>query len=402
MDKSFVFKLAFRNLLANRMRTVFTLLGIIIGISAIVVLVSFAFGLERLVTNEVTGGNALKLIDIGTGSSQVVKLNQDSINTIDSLADVERVDSTINAGAKIIDGKNSTDATIYGTTFNYLDLSGISIRWGVGFDESEERTKSPREIIVNTACATFLGTEPEHLIGQEREFILTIPKEIAETDSGLEIEKTSYKIVGVVKNDESPILYTYIDNLKIDGAKNYSQAKATVKDRSFIDKIRKQVENLGFKTEYVGDTINQIEQIFAVFRIILGSFGLIALVVSALGMFNTLTISLMERIREIALFKILGMTRKGVRFIFLVESSIFGVIGGIAGVLFGILVGVVANAILNYYALQSGGESVSVFYYAPWFIIVIVVFAILMSLLTGLYPSRRATKVAALDVMRYE
>jgi len=402
MDKIFVLKLAYRNLLNNRMRTIFTLLGVVIGISAIVVLVSFAFGLQNLVTDEVTGGNALKLIDVGTGSSQVVKLNQDSIDSIDSLADVERVDSTINAGAKIIDGDNSTDATIYGTTANYLDLSGISIRWGNGFDESEDRAKFPREIIINTSCATFLSSTPEDLINQERDFVLTIPKEISETDSGLEIEKTSYKIVGVIKNDESPILYTYVDNLKLDGAKNYSQTKATVVNRSEIDKVRKQVENMGFKTEYVGDTVSQIEQIFAVFRIILGSFGLVALIVAALGMFNTLTISLMERIREIALFKILGMTRKDIKFIFLIESSIFGVLGGITGVLLGVLIGTVFNAVLNFYALRSGGESVSVFYYSPWFIVAIIVFAILMSLLTGLYPSRRATKVAALDVMRYE
>jgi len=376
MDKFFVLKLALKNLLANRMRTFFTLLGVVIGISAIVVLVSFAFGLQRLVTSEVTGGNALKLVDVGTGSSKVVKLNQNSINNIDDLGDVERVDSTINAGAKIINGDNSTDATIYGT--------------------------SPREMIINTSCTTFFGADPDDLIGQEKEFVITIPKEIAETNSGLEVEKATYKIVGVVKNDEAPILYTYIDNLKIDGAKNYSQAKVTVKDRDLIEKVRKQIENMGYKTEYVGDTINQIEQIFAIFRIILGSFGLIALIVAALGMFNTLTISLMERIREIALFKILGMARKDIRFIFLVESSIFGLTGGLAGVLLGVLVGVIFNAVLNFYAVQSGGESVSVFYYNPWFIIVIIIFAFLMSLLTGLYPSRRAAKVAALDVMRYE
>jgi len=402
MDKVFVLKLAFRNLINNRMRTILTLMGVIIGISAIVVLVSFAFGLERLVTSEVTGGNALKLIDIGTGSSNVVKLNQDSINSIDSLAEVERVDSTINAGAKIISDNNSVDATIYGTTANYLDLSGIIIRWGEGFDESEDRAKSPREIIINTSCATFLGVDPEDTIGLEKDFVLTIPKEITETDSGKEVEKTSYKIVGVVKNDESPILYTFIDNLKLDGAINYSQAKATVVGRGSIEKVRKQVENMGYKTEYVGDTISQIEQIFAIFRIILGSFGLIALIVAALGMFNTLTISLMERIREVALFKILGMTKKDVRFIFLVESSIFGVLGGLIGVITGILIGVIANITLNFYAVRSGGEPVAIFYYSPWFIILIVIFAILMSLLTGLYPSRRATKVAALDVMRYE
>jgi len=402
MDKFFVLKLALKNLLANRMRTFFTLLGVVIGISAIVVLVSFAFGLQRLVTSEVTGGNALKLVDVGTGSSKVVKLNQNSINNIDDLGDVERVDSTINAGAKIINGDNSTDATIYGTSANYLELSGISVRWGERFNETEDRDMAPREMIINTSCTTFFGADPDDLIGQEKEFVITIPKEIAETNSGLEVEKATYKIVGVVKNDEAPILYTYIDNLKIDGAKNYSQAKVTVKDRDLIEKVRKQIENMGYKTEYVGDTINQIEQIFAIFRIILGSFGLIALIVAALGMFNTLTISLMERIREIALFKILGMARKDIRFIFLVESSIFGLTGGLAGVLLGVLVGVIFNAVLNFYAVQSGGESVSVFYYNPWFIIVIIIFAFLMSLLTGLYPSRRAAKVAALDVMRYE
>ena len=119
-------------------------------------------------------------------------------------------------------------------------------------------------------------------------------------------------------------------------------------------------------------------------------------------MFNTLTISLLERIKEIALMKMLGMRRRDINNIFLTESIILGLVGGVFGLLLGVLAGKVANIVFNNYAKSMGGEAVSVFYYPVALLACIVLGSFLVGVLTGLYPARRAVKVKSLDVLRYE
>jgi ABC-type antimicrobial peptide transport system permease subunit len=159
---------------------------------------------------------------------------------------------------------------------------------------------------------------------------------------------------------------------------------------------------MGLKTQYVGDTVSQINQVFGIFRAVLAAFGVITLIVAILGMFNTLTISLLERIKEVALMKMLGMRRKDINSIFLTESVLLGLAGGIFGMLLGVLAGKIVNLILNHYARNMGGEAVTVFYSPVIFIVAIVAVSILVGFLTGIYPARRAVKVKALDVLRYE
>jgi len=217
-----------------------------------------------------------------------------------------------------------------------------------------------------------------------------------------EVPNQSYKAVGIVNDDSSPKIYANYDNLRKIGLLNYSQFKVEVSDKNKVPEIRKQIENMGLKTQYVGDTVAQINQVFGIFRAILVAFGLITLIVSVLGMFNTLTISLLERIKEIALMKMLGMRKKDINNIFLTESIMLGFTGGIIGIILGVLSGKAINCVLNYYAKSMGGDPVTVFY-SPWsFILIIIVISILIGLLTGLYPARRAVKVKSLDVLRYE
>jgi putative ABC transport system permease protein len=402
MDKEFLLILAFRNLKARRLRTVLTLMGVIIGISAIVFLVSFAFGLERLVTREVTGGNAFQLIDVGTGSSQVVKLNQDSVNAFMDIQSVKSVEPAISVGAKAKQDDKEIDATVLGASSKYLEWSGIKPKWGEYF--GEPISGSPLgEAIVNTAYAKFVGiTDPSQLIGRTAAVDAIVPKETVNASEDKIVENIILVIRGIVKDDSATKVYTHYNDLTVLGTTSYSQVKVELTKSSEAKTVRTIIEGMGYKTEYVGDTIAQIEQVFNIFKVILAGFGLIALVVAALGMFNTLTISLLERIKEIALMKILGMKKRDINNIFLTESVLLGMTGGVFGMIWGIIFGSVANSILNHYAVRAGGEPVSIFYFSPIFMIGILAFSIALGFFTGIYPARRATKVNALDVLRYE
>jgi len=400
MDKVFILKLAFRNLFSHPLRSLLTLAGIVIGIGAIVFLVSFAFGIERLVTGQVTGGDAFKLVDVGTGNSLVVSLNDKSVDKIRKYSFVKNTEVIINTAGKVQkDSDHSMDTGFYGTTPTYLNWLGYYIKWGKMFQEST----SKKQVVVNLGLIKFLGDEdPASYIGRSYKFDIIIPKELSETSENLESKDQEYIISGIINDESQPFAYTYYKNVNEIGSKNYSQAKVEVAETAQVPAIRKQVENMGFKTQYVGDTVQQITEIFNIFKLILGGFGLIALVVAALGMFNTLTISLLERTKEVALMKVLGMKKKDVRIIFLTESMIFGFLGGAIGVLLGLILGRIGNSILNYFALQAGGNPVSVFYYPVGFIAIMMVFSLIIGLVTGLYPARRASRVNALDVIRYE
>ncbi|MCX6809224.1 MAG: FtsX-like permease family protein [Candidatus Berkelbacteria bacterium] len=400
MDKRFLVKFAFKNLMMHKSRTVLTVLGVTVGIAAIVFLVAFAFGIEKLVTGEVTKGNAYQLIDVGTGNIQALRLNEDTISQLKTIAQVKSVEPTVNLGAAAKVQDKATDVTLSGTSDKYIEWSGISTRWGTGIDS----TRVEKPIIVNNAFVKFLGSRPpDQYIGQKVSFDIVIPKEI----TGAEATKATdaqFEIVGIIQDTSVATAYARYADVSELGAKNFSQLKveSSTQDKTKIDAIRKQIENLGFKTQYVGDTVSQIEQIFQVFKIILGSFGLIALIVAALGMFNTLTISLLERTKEVALLKILGMRRRDISSIFLTEAISIGVLGGIVGIITGYLIGLGANSLFNHFATQAGGESVLVFMFPLWFMIAMWAFAVLLGFFTGVYPARRATKINALDVLRYE
>ncbi|MDD3774281.1 MAG: ABC transporter permease [Patescibacteria group bacterium] len=399
MDKFFLLKLAFKNLWMHKLRTFLTIGGILVGIAAIVFLISFAFGLEKIVTEQVSQGDAFKLIDVGTGNSDIVFLNNDSVKLIQDLPNVREVQLVINAGAKAKNNGGTTDVAFYSTSNQYLEWSGI--RPIVGNSFSEE--KSAREILVNTSYLKIFGDDkPESFLDKEVIFDIILSKETTPNKKPKILKDQKFKIVGVFQNTNPASVYANYNQLAADTGYIFSQAKVEVVNKNEIDTTRKQIENLGFKTQYVGDTVNQINEVFAIFKIILGGFGLIAMIVAALGMLNTLTISLLERMREVALMKMLGMMRKDIRRLFITEALILGFVGGGLGLIIGNVIAKIINSLFNTFAMQAGGEALNIFYLPWWFAVLAVLFSLFVAFTTGLYPSYRASRVNVLDVMRYE
>lgn len=404
MDNKFLFHFVFKNLFSHKLRTTLTTLGMIIGVSAIVFLLAFGFGIQKLVTLQISGENASQLIDVGTGNSQIVKLNQDSFSKIKAIAEVKDTTLVINAAGKINLAKKENDISVSGASSNYLDWAGDSIIAGKNLsDQATSSNSTVQTAVANVVLAQVLGyTKEEDVIGKTISLDIILPQEIITNSASKVIKTQKFNIIGLTKGEASAALFvnsSYIISL---GATNFSQVRVKVADSNQILAAQKKIEALGFKTQYVGDTINQVNQVFNFFKLILGGFGLIALVVASLGMFNTLTISLLERTKEVALLKILGMRAKSIMKVFTVEALVMGILGGIFGILLGIGIGKVINAILNSYALKAGGDAVAVFYFPVWFLIVVFIFAVLIGFFCGLYPAIRATRINALDVLRYE
>ncbi|HHE46006.1 MAG TPA: FtsX-like permease family protein, partial [Candidatus Moranbacteria bacterium] len=125
-------------------------------------------------------------------------------------------------------------------------------------------------------------------------------------------------------------------------------------------------------------------------------------VVSAIGMFNTMTITLLERTEEIGIMKSIGASDTMISLMFVMEATIMGFLGGVMGIVIGLLEGEAFNIMVNLIATHFGGERVNLFYSPIWFVLSIIIFSIFVGFLTGVIPARRASKIDPLDALRYK
>ncbi|MFA6603180.1 MAG: ATP-binding cassette domain-containing protein [Candidatus Shapirobacteria bacterium] len=307
--------------------------------------------------------------------------------------------------------RNPTFGSVLGVTTSEPDSSSIgmidiaALEATPATDNTKKVTLSTdtsHEVIVNTSLLKVLNIPQNQSIGKTINLSFVVTGELSDDKNKIVSEPATYTIVGVTGDSKSPVAHVPIADIKSMGVSNYSLVKvvtATTKDLPFI---RKQIEAFGFKTASVADTVSQIEQLFSSLKLILGIVGVVALSVAALGMFNTLTVSLMERTREVGMMKAIGMKSQEVRDLFLTESMIMGLFGGMGGLLMGLIAGKLTSLLLSAIALAKGVGTVDVTFIPMPFVIFIVTVSIIVGILTGIYPSRRATKISALNALRYE
>jgi len=158
----------------------------------------------------------------------------------------------------------------------------------------------------------------------------------------------------------------------------------------------------GYRVTALSKTVEQASKIFQGIQVVLATFGGIALLVSAIGMFNTMTVTLLERTKEIGIMRTIGASPKDVLWLFVSESIIVGFMGGLTGIIMGVSLGFVVNIMLNIAASQFGGQAVSLFSFPLGFLTFIALFSAIVGYLTGIFPARRAAQLNPLDAIRYE
>lgn len=259
------------------------------------------------------------------------------------------------------------------------------------------------EAYVSSGMLRLLGLEIDQAVGSAFRISYIIPDNSIKGMTGrLRSEEVEYKIKGVIEDPASNYYYFQMADAKRLGIGIYSQLKVTVKDKLNLAEVRKNIESLGLKTDSTADTVARIESLFGTLRIILGFLGTIALAVASLGMFNTMTVSLLERTREVGVMKTMGMLSNEVRELFLAESMIMGVGGGVLGILFGFVLGKGLSLILSSISIIKGQGAINVTT-IPWFFTVfILIVSFLVGIVTGWYPSKRARQISALNALRYE
>lgn len=399
MRKSYIAKLAIKNITGHKLRSVLTILGITIGVGFIVFLVSLGFGLQRISTQEISNLEALQIIDATPGKSKIVKLNEEAIEKFRGISNVEMVETQTELVGNFTLGSSSVEGIVYGKNLEYLELEDISLESGRQYTSNMERA-----VLINKTAARQLGfNDSEKILNNNIDISFKISPELLDDNEEKQvIVEEVLPVVGVLSNEESPYVYIPLTIMLEKGLKNYGSAKIKVDNKEKTETVKQQVENLGYKVTALKDTVDQINQFFSIFQLILLAFGSIAILIAALGMFNTLTISLLEKTREISFMKILGTTSGDIWKLFIAEALIIGIMGGALGIISGISLGSVLNGVIAGMAQATGNKNVQIFYSPAIFLVITFVATLLVSFLTGVYPSRRASRIDPLEAMRYE
>ena len=159
---------------------------------------------------------------------------------------------------------------------------------------------------------------------------------------------------------------------------------------------------MGFNTFSILDASRSLRQFFAVLYAFLGIFGSLALAVASIGIVNTLVMAILERRREIGIMKAIGASDGDVKKLFFAEAGAMGILGGVVGVMLGWAIGQVINIGTNVYLKRQGFPPEN-FWSVPWWLVAFaVLFAFIVSLVSGLYPAGRAAKLDPVQALRYE
>ncbi len=260
-----------------------------------------------------------------------------------------------------------------------------------------------KQAVVNRAVLAIIGMSESEAVGKKITLTFVAVGDLTEGESDrIESVPTDYTIVGVTPEEGTPVVYVPFIELRSLGITRISQIKVIADDKDSLPGVRASIEAMGYGTVSVVDTVSQINSLFVSFRLVLAIIGMVALSVATLGMFNTLTVSLLERTREVGLMKAMGMKSEEVRELFLTESMIMGFYGGLLGLLIGFGVGKLLSLLLSSVAIARGVGFVDVSVVPFSFVLTVVALSLVVGILTGYYPAKRATKISALNALRYE
>ncbi len=401
-----ILQLSTRVFKTNKLRTALTVLGIGVGIGTILFLVSLGFGLQKTILEKITTSDALLSLDIFSESSSMIELNQENLDKIKTLPQVTEVSPIVNIPAQIEVNGLSSGITVNAIKPSYFRLSGTQTEKGELFKEGETH----KIVISSAALKAFNISDYQEAFSQVASLKLYLPKKTDKSDENgnvvEEIEEinleSDFEIIGVVEDGSAAYIYLSLVDISYLNLPNFSRTKIKVSRQEDLENIRTQVIEMGFTVLSLSDTIEEANKIFQAIQIILSLFGAVALIVSAIGMFNTMTIALLERTQEVGIMKSLGASNKDVWKLFLVEAIIIGFLGGVSGIVVGLAGGAGLNFGVNKLASSLGGSEVDLFYTPNEFIIIILIFSTVVGLLTGLYPARRAARLNALEALRYK
>lgn len=396
-----LFKLSSRSYRARPLRTFLTVFGMSIGMSAVLLLVSFGYGLQSELLKRITTADTIYTLTVTLPSSSYEKgvfLDEERMEEFRLSEGVAEV-----SGAKTSQGfvrleGVSGAVTLASIDAEYSRLSGLEAVAGVSFDEEKEEVNN--YVLLSLPVAKTFNREPEDLVGLEVDVRPIVDETTLDAEQSV---GRTFVIGGILEaTDNVAYIHTSQSDFFVDEETPYTEARVRAESEETLEQVRSMLIGYGYNVSVIADVVRQVETFFTIVQFILGFFGVIALIVSAVGMFNTMTVALLERTKEIGIMKSIGATNRYIALLFIIEAFTMGVMGGLLGIAIAFAEAGVINALVNFAASRFGGETVDLFQSPLWFIGLILGFSGVVGILTGFIPAQKAGKLDPLRALQYK
>lgn len=397
-------QLSTRAFKTNPMRTWLTILGMGVGTGAVVVLVGLGFGLQQIILEQIVFGETLLSLGVSSVGSQALKLTDDTVSRFEDNEHVLDAAPLARFPALVTYKGLTGNVFIQGAEPPYIRYAGVTPTVGTVF--TDEDAGNTTDVMLSPAVLKLFGItdeEVEDFIGEKVSFRILVPAEDGTDDiNEIYIDK-EYIVRGITKEEGVLNALMMLPELRNHvGIEEYEKIQVRVDTNEFLAVVENELIEEGYRVTALSKTVEQASKIFQGIQVTLAVFGGIALVVSAIGMFNTMTVTLLERTKEIGIMRTIGASPKDIKWLFVSESIIVGFLGGVSGVVMGVVFGTTINILLNIVAGQFGGQSVKLFSFPLGFLTFITLFSAAVGYLTGIFPAKRASTLNPLDAIRYE
>lgn len=449
-------EMALRNLVRRKSRTILTILSVVIGASSIILMIAFALGINQQQKDMIDSFGGLSSIQILTeGNGGTAKIDQANITKLKNIEGVKAVVPSKSFFSEIL-VKGDEDIKISGEIQVVPDdvienLSKDMMEWGDRINKADDD-----KIILGSQLSAGKTVKDSYGFSQEpiedfdfktHEYILRLGyKEMDddgvnftnENEENGEEKKADYIDIPVqvtgkmnskafinpwasvinesfykkLKKEDKKLTNSQLNqNFDMDGKPieeksgseiTYDNLKVVVEDVENLPQVEASIRKAGFDTQSEAGSAEEIKKSNMVVTMILGGIGSVAFIVSAIGIINTMLMSIYERQKEIGVMKVIGASVDDVRSMFLIESGFIGFFGGIVGLIISLLVGLVINSL----AASSGffgsmnGEASKIILIPLWLSLVGVGFSSMVGVLAGYIPARRATRLSAIEALR--
>lgn len=420
--------IAFLNLWRRKLRAFLTVLGMTIGVASIVVMVSLGIGIREATIQSFAGTGSLTLIQVsswsyvdkgdGRGTSRETELNKKSVEAFKQLPGVRAAMPMVETWGLLKSGKYVSDISILGVDKELAEEFDLTLSEG---EYPEARRGSTLEMVVGSYALQWMrdpNTGKEAIdrdgnpkVGIDSRFQLTFDYSNFYSWGGESTQPKGaiYKIdmVGKMLDTGNYAYYCLMemsqleklmkDNKSFTGSSGdgkYNQVLVKCEELSDVKAVKTAIENMGYGTYSMQDAVEMAEEQTARIQYLLGAIGGVSLLVAAIGIINTMMMSIYERTKEIGIIKVLGCRMSNIAGMFLAESAFIGLFGGGLGLGVSYGLGMLLNAVLA----SSGLTSVIPLYLA----VGAVIFSVFVGLVSGLYPAIRAMRLSPLAAIRNE
>lgn len=440
--------MSLNNLRRRKLRTALTVLGVIIGTASIVVMLSLGIGLNELNRELISSYGSLTAIEVRSDSywggsddkTEPLHITDETVQQMERIGHVSSVYPLLEVNVIMKQGKYTAGMSLTGAPLGYLEqiplgqgklpepddkelqliFGNAVIQWfsdGKGRNNYWETGELPDIDFMNKPMFVIFDTDSYYQSQGEGEGKPKAPKKyILNTTGVVEGNVDDY-------NDYAYSVYTQLDPLKaqlkkifkknaIPGQPTnkkgkpynyfiYSLCVVNVDEMENVTEVQKQLTDMGFQTYSRADWMEQSEKQSGMIQAVLGGIGAVSLFVAAIGIANTMMMSIYERTKEIGVIKVLGCDMGAIRNMFLMESGFIGFLGGIIGVTFSYGVSFAMNRFLAIGQMMTGMEG-DISRIPSWLALVAIGFAILVGMVAGFFPALRAMKLSPLAAIRNE